>query len=70
MCQFPITGYNVVYGYIRFVSDSDGVDVDDVPLDIIKLIDSMYSECERIHLFIRNDTNHYAINVSDILFNC
>ena len=59
---------NVVYAFIRFVCD--GIEVDHIPFDIIKLIDTMYSECERVHLFIRNYNQHYAINVNDILFNC
>ena len=59
---------NVISAFIRFVCD--GVNVEEIPMDIMKLIDEMYGENERVHLFFRDHVDHCAINVSDILVNC
>ena len=59
---------NLVYAYIRFICD--GINVNDLPLDILDIIDSMYGFDERVHVFFDSYVEHYAIDVSDILLNC
>ena len=60
--------YNVFVAFIRFMCKS--VMVSNIPIDILKLINIMW-DSDRVHLFLKGfRTYHYAINVSDILFNC
>lgn len=59
---------HLVYAYIRFMCD--GVVVNDIPMDVLSVIDDMYGNDEKVHLFQDDYADHYAINVSDILSKC
>lgn len=60
---------NVVSAYIRFICD-DKINIDQIPWGVLGIIDSMYGGDEKVHLFFERRSDHYAINVSDILSNC
>ena len=60
---------NVVSAYVRFMCD-DKINIDEIPLGVLGIIDSMYGGEERVHLFFDRRSDHYAINMSDILSNC
>ena len=57
-----------VFAFIRFKCND--TDIQNIPVDIIRLIDEMYGGYGRIHLFFDGRKHHFAINVRDIFTNC
>ena len=56
----------VMHAFIRFMCD--GIEVKENPMDILKLVQTMYSDNDMVHLFKEElYTNHFAIKLEDIL---
>ena len=57
----------IISGFIRFMCDN--IDIDDIPMDVMRLINTMYGANQNVHLFFHDHTDHYVVSVNDILSN-